>query len=115
MNSHRGAASHVGIQGKSMPGSGNSKSKGLRWELSGRSLLKTVQVQQEEGLNHSSGGKEGGKGTDLRNTYFMGQEEEKKNGLEGEGPPHRVQLPHHCMAMLKVLWLYHYHYQYLLH
>lgn len=43
-----GAASHVGIWEKSMPRNGNSKSKGSRWELSRRSLLKIVQVQREK-------------------------------------------------------------------
>ena len=32
----------------------------------------------------------------------MDQEEEKKNGLEGEGFPHCAQLPHQYVAMLKV-------------
>lgn len=62
MNRHGEAASHVGIWGKGMPGSGNSKSKQWRWELSGKRLLKVLQVQQKEGLNYSTGGREVGSG-----------------------------------------------------
>lgn len=64
-----------------------------------------VQMQQKKGLNHGSGGREGGNTPE--ESYFMNQEEETKNGLEGERPSHCAQLPHYHVAMLRVLWLYH--------
>ena len=49
----------------------------IRRELSGRSLLKMVQIQQKS-LNPASHGREGG--NRIEKPYFMDQEEEKKNG-----------------------------------
>lgn len=48
MNRRGEASSHVSIQGKSILGSRNRESKGLRWKLSGRSLLKIVRYNSKK-------------------------------------------------------------------
>ena len=55
----------------------NQQEQSIRRELSGRSLLKMVQIRQKS-LNPASRGMEGG--NRLEKSYFMDQEEEKKNG-----------------------------------